>query len=148
MPLQYVPLPNHEGKKQREARPMSTPILELAAALAFSMACVISRPEAAAQTNFTTKTAPWLLLEEQARYDINRQREGSEAVAIGLIGPTGLGEDPYYRYGDYYGRGDYYTVDTLGATRLRPRKNSANPFLTRHAKRHLNESKAAAGKRP
>jgi hypothetical protein len=119
MPRQHVPVPNQDGNQQREARPIGTPIVELVAALAFSIACVISPPEAAAQTNLerTTKALPRLLLGGQARHDVNRQREGSEAVAIGLIGPTNLGDGPYYGYGDYYGRGDYFTADTLSRCR-------------------------------
>ena len=109
------------------ARPIGTPIVELVAAVAFSIASVVSPPtitlsvvsEAAAQSNLesTTKVLPRLLLGGQARHDVNRQREGSEAVAIGLIGPTNLGDGPYYGYGDYYGRGDYFTADTLSRCR-------------------------------
>jgi hypothetical protein len=127
MPRPHVPVPNQDGNQLREARPIGTPIVELVAAVAFSIACVISPPtiflsvvsKAAAQTNLehTTKALPRLLLGGQARHDVNRQREGSEAVAIGLIGPTGLGDGPYYSYGDYYGRGDYFTVDTLSRCR-------------------------------
>lgn len=124
MPLPHVRVPSQGSNHQRL---VGTSIVELVAAVAFSVACAISPPtiflsvisEAAAQTNLerTTKALPRLLLSEQARHDVNRQREGSEAVAIGLIGPTGLGDGPYYSYGDYYGRGDYYTVDTLSRCR-------------------------------
>lgn len=115
-----VPVPSQDGNQQLL---IGTPIIKFVAAVAFSVACVtiflsvIS--EAAAQTNLegTTKALPRLLLGGQARQEVNRQREGSEAVAIGLIGPTNLGDGPYYGYGDYYGRGDYFTVDTLSRCR-------------------------------
>ena len=114
-----VRVPSQDRNQQRH---VGTPILELVAALAGSVACVtiflsvIS--DAAAQAKFqTTKALPRLLLDGQARQDVKRQRAGSEAVAIGLIGPTNLGDGPYYGYGDYYGRGDYFTVDTLSRCR-------------------------------
>ena len=121
MPLPPVRVPIQGSNHQRF---LGTSIVILVAAVAFSVACAIGPPtiflsvisEAAAQTR-TTQALPRLLLGGQARHDVNRQREGSEVVAIGLIGPTDLGDGPYYSYGDYYGRGDYYTVDKLSRCR-------------------------------
>ena len=126
MPLPRVAVLNREGKQQRHARPIGIPTVKTAGAVAFNIACVsisltislsfLSEAAAQPHSERATNVLTRLLLGAQAAHDLNRQREGSEAVAIGLISPTNLGDGSYYGYGDYYGRGDYFT-DTLSRRR-------------------------------
>lgn len=119
MPVPHAQVLNQDGLPQLEAGPVRLPPLKFVGPAAFSIACVIVQltislsflSEAAAQTHLqrTTTALPRFLLGAQADHDLNRRREGNDAVAIGLINPTNLGDGPYYGYGDYNGGGDYFT---------------------------------------
>jgi hypothetical protein len=87
----------------------------MTSALLFS---VFGSSQAVAQTlleRTQMRGLPTLLLSGDSGRDVNDRtirRDGSDAVALGLIGKKELGDAPYFGNGDYYGKGDYFTVDT------------------------------------
>jgi hypothetical protein len=121
-----------DGNQQPSARAVVSLIVITAAAVMLTWAASTSLisvnlvSEAAAQSYFeNTQTSglPQFVLSAQVRHDVSHRalrREGSDAVAIGLIGSPPLGDWPYYGYGDYYGKGDYYTPDVSGCHRRLP----------------------------
>lgn len=112
---------------------MRIQILNLAAAISFACSGASASPisvtllsEAAAHPYFERTQMSGLpqrfLYEQVVRRDVNTralQREGNDALAIGLLGRRYQGDWPYYGYGDYYGTGDYYTTPCYWQFRCR-----------------------------
>ena len=115
----------HE-KQPPSAHAIGNPPVKIAAGVAMSLTLAVSGSlifpllvsKAVAQTHLQRAQVgglPETLLSGYLRQDVKHgrlQREGNDAVAIGLIGSTRLGDWPYYGDGDYYGKGDYFTAQT------------------------------------
>ena len=120
----------------------SRSIIEIAVAAAISLALTASGSlvsvflvsEAAAQADLERTQIRGLPHFGLVRQDVNDapQREGDDAVAIGLIGRIDLGDGPYYDYGDYYGGGDFYTPEVPGCRRQFRCRDDAGSAATRH----------------